>query len=51
MNIVVNGGTRVADRLKKGFTGYKITGKVGDNERTFLSLKCDDAGDPAKFKK
>jgi hypothetical protein len=51
MNIVVTGGTRVADQLKKNNGGYKITGKVGTKEREFRGLKCDDAGNPAKFKK
>jgi hypothetical protein len=49
VNIRVTGGTRVADRLKKGFGSYKIKGTVANEERNY-TLKCDDAGDPAKFK-
>jgi hypothetical protein len=51
MNIVVTGGTRVADRLKKNFGGYRIKGTVDKIGRNFPLLKCEAAGDPAKFKK
>jgi hypothetical protein len=50
MNIVVTGGTRVADRLKKNFGGYIIKGTVDKIGRDFPLLKCEDASDPAKFK-
>jgi hypothetical protein len=48
VNIVITGGTR--NGLKKDTT-YKITGRVGNNDRTFLLFKCKDAGDPATFVK
>jgi hypothetical protein len=51
MNIVVTGGTRVNDQIKKDFSGYKITGTVSGIERTFPSMKCSVAGDPATFVK
>ena len=55
INIVVTGGTRNKDHLKKSNNGFTITGKVGENQRTFSNFKCDDAGTDqnktSKFKK
>ena len=48
MNIVVTGGTR-SGLTKSG--GYKITGNVDGHARTFLSMKCTDDGNHAKFVK
>jgi hypothetical protein len=48
MNIVITGGTRSG--LSKS-DGYKITGSVNGTPRTFISMKCTDDGNNAKFVK
>jgi len=48
VNITITGGTRHVALSKKA---YKITGKVSDLDRTWLTMTCSDTGNPAKFKK
>jgi hypothetical protein len=48
LNITITGGTKHTPLVKN--KAYKITGTVSNLPRTWLNMKCDDTGDPAKFK-